>query len=222
MHPLVLSALAAQYDAFQSPTPRSVEGCPCCSDPAELRTLVATPRRALTAAQLEFYAFSALLTVGDVPDLRHYWPRLAELSVTGELLADAAIVFAKPRHGQWRTWPAAEQSALVTLAQAQMEALAAGDPAVDGYAVETWVCAFSQFLDDATVLLAPLLRPEPGPAAALREWYALNAPRLARGRLSDSFWSSAPDNARRVREWFAAPEVRAAVDRAFAPPLADG
>lgn len=219
MTPNLRTAIAAQYEAFQSPAPRAIYGCPCCSDPSELETLVRAPRNDLSAAQLESYASSALLTVGDVPDLRYYWPRLAELSVTGELLTDPEIVFAKPRHGNWRTWPAAEQRALVDLAHAQIEAVAERGAEVDDYAVETWVCAFAQFLDDVTVILGPLLRPTPGPAAALRGWYTLNERSLSRGRLWDSFWESRTNNAERVRAWFAEPSVVEAIDRAFTPTL---
>lgn len=219
MHPRVRAALAAQYDAFRRPAPRLVSGCPCCCDPAELATLVATPREALTAPQLESYASSALLTVGDVSDLRHYWPRLAELSITGALLTDAEVVFSKPRHGDWRSWPDDEQRALVDLATAQVEALTADDAASDEYAVDTWVCAFAQFLDDVTVLLPPLLRPTPGAEAALRQWYGLNERRLKRGKLWNAFWDSAPfENAARVRAWFQSPTVRVAIDRAFTAP----
>jgi len=218
----VLTAVAALYDAFQSRPPLEVEGCPCCSDPEELQALVNTPRDALTAAQLEFYASSALLTVGGVDDLRHYWPRLVELSLTGELQTDPEIVFAKPRHGEWRNWPAAEQEALVALAHAQVDALAQGGDAIDDFAVETWVCAFGQFLADVTVVLSPLLRPEPGPMAALRKWYALNEDDLARDMLWDTFWEFAPGNAARVCAWFAEPSVRDAVNRALTSTLSGG
>jgi hypothetical protein len=222
MHPGVLTAIAAQYDAFRTPAPVEVEGCPCCSEPAELETLVRTPRNVVDAPQIEFYASSALLTVGSVEDLRHYWPRLAELSITGKLLTDAEIVFAKPRHGGWLTWPAVERDALINLAHAQILALADEGLGLDDYAVETWVCAFGQFLDDVTVILDPLLKAEPGPAAALRGWYMLNERCLAKSELWDSFWESAPGNAAKVRSWFTKPAILNAIDRAFTPPLAAG
>jgi hypothetical protein len=220
MHPTVLAAIAQQYEAFKAPAPQSIEGCPCCSDPAELAEIVRTPRRALTAAQLESYASSALLTIGDVSDLRHYWPRLAELSLSGDLLTDAEIVFAKPRHGNWHEWPAVERDALTALAHAQLFALASEGVQLDRSDIETWVCAFAQFLDDVTSILHPLLLPEPGPASALRGWYRLNEDWLPRGQLWDAFWDSAPGNAARVCEWFGSPPVRDALDRAFTLPVA--
>jgi hypothetical protein len=205
MHPLVERALEKQYDAFQIPAPRAIDGCPCCSDPDELDALVRTPRRQLTAEQLTSYAFSALLTVGDVNDLRHYWPRLAELSISGELLVDPEIVFSKPRHGDWRTWPDPEQAALIGLARAQIAALAEQAHEDDGHAIESWVCAFAEFLDDVTVILAPLLRDEPRAAASLLAWHTLNQSELARGESWDAFWEPAPANEARVTPWFTKP-----------------
>jgi hypothetical protein len=222
VHHSIRAALAAQYDAFRMPAPRLVEGCSCCTSPEELESLVTTPRQALSAEQLEFYASNALLTVGGIEDLRHYWPRLAELSIAGELLTDAEIVFAKPRHGDWRSWPSAEQEALSALTHAQLEALVSDGGRLDDYAVETWVCAFGQFLDDVTVILAPLLEAEPGPAAALRGWYALNKRSLAKRKLWSAFWESAPNNAEKVLNWFAQPHVQTAIERAFTFPSAAG
>lgn len=222
MHLSIQRALAAQYNAFREPAPRSVHGCACCSTTAELEALVSRPRHDLTATQLDFYASSAILTVGDVSDLRHYWPRLSELSISGELFTDPEVVFAKPRHGLWRTWPSREQDALVGLAHAQLEALSEEGETLVADSVETWVCSFGQYLDDVTVILAPLLRPEPGPAAALRAWYIVNERSLPKGALSSAFWEAAPANAAKVRAWFAEPAVTAAIDRAFTPPLAAG
>ena len=77
LHPRLERALAEQYTAFRRPKPSNVDGCSCCTDPAKLNALVRTPLRDLTANQLEFYAHSALFTVGSVTDLRYFWPRLA-------------------------------------------------------------------------------------------------------------------------------------------------
>src|SRR5215208_384408 len=90
------------YAAFAGPAPREVVGCPCCTDPAELRVLVAVPLRELSALQLESYASAALLTVGEPKDLRYFWPRILELAARGEPPTDLEIIFAKPREAQWR------------------------------------------------------------------------------------------------------------------------
>src|SRR5215208_4014606 len=100
------------YAAFAGPAPREVVGCPCCTDPAQLRVLVAVPLRELSAAQLEPDAGAALHTVGDAEDLRYFWPRLVELAARGESPTDVETLFAKPREANWRAaWTPRQQAA---------------------------------------------------------------------------------------------------------------
>lgn len=98
------AAIDRLYSAFEHPTPRTVDGCPCCITTAELHALVTVPLRALSAEVLESYASSVMLTVGSTEDLRYFWPRLVELSFRNELFTDREIVFSKPRAAEWRTW----------------------------------------------------------------------------------------------------------------------
>jgi hypothetical protein len=162
-------AIAELSAAFARPTPRAVEGCPCCITPAELDALVSTPLRALSSAQLESYAFSVMLTAGCAENLRYFWPRLVELSFRGELFTDREVVFAKPRLAEWDSWPAAEQHATGRFAAAVL-----GDMAKRRYDrsdVDGWICGFSRMLEDVTPHLDPLLAETPAVAAAehLRE-----------------------------------------------------
>lgn len=205
-------AIRAQYDTFRAPAPRAVEGCPCCVAPEDLARLVATPRERLTEREIAFFASSAVSTVGSVEDLRHFWPRIAELSLTGGLWVDAEIVFGKLQYAGWRDWPAAEQEAILRLVRARMGATLREPGEGVEHDVDTWVCAFAQFMEDVTDLLPPLL--DPAAASALLGWHALNARKLARGKLRNAFWSSAPENAARVVAWLRAPKVEEALERA--------
>src|SRR4051812_14058525 len=121
--PLV-RAVTEQYQAFAAPRPRSVEACHCCTTPRQLAALVAQPREALAASVLDEYARKACTTIGSTVDLRYFWPRLAELSIAGELTTDREIVFGKPLYSEHRTWPAAERAALLSFARAVGEWLA--------------------------------------------------------------------------------------------------
>jgi hypothetical protein len=102
-------AIAAQYLAFAAARPDDVRGCACCTTSQQLAAIVSAPREVLGAAELDFYARKAMTTVGTVADFRYYWPRLAELALTDEILTDTEVLFGKPLYGAHYTWPKAEQ-----------------------------------------------------------------------------------------------------------------
>jgi hypothetical protein len=55
----------------------------------------------------------ALFVWGNVDDYKHFLPRIFELAVARESeFVDEAIVFNKLHHGEWRSWPDAEQQAV--------------------------------------------------------------------------------------------------------------
>jgi hypothetical protein len=214
--PELAIAVERQYQAFWRRPPDEVVGCPCCTTAEQLLALVQTPLRELIAKELDFYAFKAITTVGDASDLRYYWPRLAELALRGELTTDLEVTFSKPREGEWRSWPFSQQEALLAFARAQMRALAQkGANSGSDHEIDTWVCAFGQFADDVTALLYPFLCSEPGPASALLQLYNRNEGDLARGALWNTFWDAVPENAERMRTWFASDEVLVALVRAL-------
>jgi hypothetical protein len=217
MHPDLEAAIEEMYAAFARPTPREVDGCPCCTTKEELRALVETPLRELNEEQLGRYASSALLTVGDVEDLRYFWPRIAELSVRGELWTDIEVVFDKPRRGEWRSWPRAEQEAIERFARAVMDDLARRE--LDAFEVDGWVCAFGRLMEDVVPLLAPLLEPTPAAGANLSSLHLLNARRIGRGKLTNAFWDAeSAANEAQVATWLRSDAVGKALARHHAAP----
>ena len=197
------AAIAAQYAAFTAPRPRDVEGCACCTAPEEIAALIAAPREALSAQDLDFYARKAMTTVGTVPDFRYYWPRVAELALTGQLLTDTEIVFGKPLYGAHHTWPAEERAALRQLAAAIGQWLAAEEQEPGD--VDMWVCAvglLAERMADPRVLLAPLFGDSPAAWANLRALVDWNRERMQKKhRLGNAFWESAPESAALLFEW---------------------
>lgn len=211
------SAIDAQYQAFSGKAPADLAACPCCMTPAEVAILVSTPLRNLQADQIRAYARTAISTTGDASDLRYFWPRLAELSVLNELGVDPQIVFSKPRLGCWHAWSAEERGALLALVAAKMNTLAVqpASPTV-AWELDTWVCAFGQFVDDITPFLSSLLQDSSANAHnMLFEWFTLNEEQLAAGWLRNPFWNGAPVNARRLIAWFSSQPVVDAIDQAL-------
>ena len=213
MHSILANAIERLYHAFDRPAPRSVEGCDCCMSPAERDALLAKPLRELSAPELESYAFSAVLTVGDGDDLRYFWPRLVELALEGELVTDREIVFAQPVYAEWRArWSAAEQEAVEGLAHAIVEWMA--EEELEPVDVDEWICALGRLGGDVTRYLDPLLTPTTAAATNLRGFYEWNARDLRRGELWNAFWEKEPGAAHLVA-WFGRPDVGAAIDRAY-------
>jgi len=212
MHPDLEAAIEEMYAAFARPAPREVDGCPCCTTEEELRALTETPLRELGEEQLGRYASSALLTVGNVEDLRYFWPRMVELVVRGELWTDIEVVFDKPKRGEWRSWPRPEQEAIERFARVVMDDLARRE--LDAFEVDGWVCAFGRLMDDVVPLLAPLLEPTPAAGANLFSLHLLNARRIRRGKLTNAFWDEeSAANEARVAAWLRSDAVSAALGR---------
>ena len=214
MHPRLVLAIEQLYRAAERPAPRTMEGCDCCVTPTERAALLAKPLRSLGASELEGYASSAVLTVGTGDDLRYFWPRLAELSLGGELFTDSEIVFTKPARAEWRTqWSAAEREAVDRLAQAIVEWM--GEEELEAADVDSWICAIGRLGGDVTRYLDPLLADSDAAMTNLRGFYEWNARRLRHGELSNAFWKDEPGAAHLVA-WFARADVVAAIDRAYA------
>jgi hypothetical protein len=217
------SAIAAQYEAFQAPRPRVVEGCSCCTTADELRRMTERPREALAAGALDRYAAKAMTTIGTSNDFRYYWPRLVELKTADQLLTCTEILFGKPRYGQHHTWPSQERAAMRRLGTALGEWIGAEELEFDQ--VDSWVCAIGLLMENLTdprPLLEPLLADSSAAWANLRLFVESNEEAVQRERrLSNSFWENAPQNAARVREWYETePRVREAA-RALAQELAE-
>lgn len=69
------------------------------------------PLRTLSSDELCQYAFSALTTIGDEKDFKHFLPRLLELTIS-DLSYCNDILALKLVYAKWRSWPENEQSAI--------------------------------------------------------------------------------------------------------------
>ncbi len=145
-----------------------------------------------------------MTTVGGQSDFRYFWPRIAELSIAGDLLTDREVVFGKPRYGEDQTWPTVEQTALVDLARALGQWL--GAESFESSEVSEWVCSIGllvEGLTDIRPLLSPLLESTSTGSANLMAFVAWNRPDIEKKhRLANAFWSSAPQSAAAVLEWY--------------------
>src|SRR5690348_8193737 len=76
------------YSVFKRyPLRTTVTGCPHCVFPTDNDRLHSKPLEKLTAHDLVKYAQKAVTTWGGVDDLRHFFPRLAELLTDHEFVS---------------------------------------------------------------------------------------------------------------------------------------
>ncbi|RWM16652.1 MAG: hypothetical protein E5X53_20780 [Mesorhizobium sp.] len=114
-------AVERVYDVFASyPPPRLLHSSPIEDAEAIFRAVSSDKLRQLSGEKLGTYAGSAIWTVGDVDDYRHFLPRVLELAIQGEpsMGFDANVIAAKLEKTSWRDWPSEEQQAVEALFQA--------------------------------------------------------------------------------------------------------
>ncbi|MEU3015924.1 hypothetical protein ABZ635_00820 [Nocardiopsis sp. NPDC007018] len=92
------------------PRPARVEGCQHCVTENDHHDLLGVPLRELDADRLRRFSHKVLNTWGDVDDLRHFLPRLLELSLRGD--GDLHGLFATLRRAGWTDWPEDEADSL--------------------------------------------------------------------------------------------------------------
>jgi len=152
-------AIENLYKMFSGcPLPEDTGPCPCCHTSMTNELLHAAPLRELTWRHLADYANDAILTWGDVDCLKHFLPRIIELTVTGaeraSLTPDAAEAFRLLHRGEWQTWPEHEQAAVKQVLTAVWEVLRSNPPIESGWIdVEEWICAISYCEPDITSYL---------------------------------------------------------------------
>jgi hypothetical protein len=147
----VQSEIEDVYRVFaRYPRPERVRGCQHCVTEDDQRDLLGAPLRELDAELLRRFAHKALNTWGDVDDLRHFLPRLLELSLRGD--GDLHGLFAKLGQAGWTAWPQDERDAIRSCLGLWWEHGLSGDESVWGPA-DTPLGTLAEAGDD----LAPYL-----------------------------------------------------------------
>ena len=76
------------------------------------RSLFSKPLPNLTSEDLSRFAGKAISTWGDTNDLKHFLPRLFELTAFLDTPYDVGILYQKLQDGGFQTWEAGEQYAI--------------------------------------------------------------------------------------------------------------
>lgn len=169
-------AIEDLYEAFEAPTPRGIEGCPCCIDTRNVDVLLSTPLREISGRQLWRYVTGLFLTVGSERDFRYFMPRMFELEAADfSATPGAEIALGKLKLAEWRSWPGEEQRAveafveawIATAIEREIREAAEG---CGGGETESVLCGAARAGIPADRWLTPLRDPNAAPLVAeLRE-----------------------------------------------------
>jgi len=123
--------IAKAYRIFaRYPFPVTMEGAPKHNMPEVLMKLRAAPLKALSAENLGPFAGSAIYTIGEIDDYKHFLPRILELG-RGEHphvgLSPEAIA-GKVVYAGWTQWPEVEQAVIRDVLASAWRVLRASDP----------------------------------------------------------------------------------------------
>lgn len=152
-----MADLLFAYSVFASvPRPRSLHVSPLRDADKILRDITSAPLRRLTADQLGEFATSAISTVGEPEDYRHYLPRILELSFGRALDMgfEGWVIAGKLELAGWRTWPSDERQAIEAVFRAAFRRAIEMDTDEERRADE-WLCGLCRLgLDPAPSLAA--------------------------------------------------------------------
>ncbi len=215
------AAIEDLYRAFDFyPLPKFTNPCLCCHSPIEADAkLRSKPLRLLEAEDLRDYASDSINVWGDVPDLKHFLPRILELLVTTETptygLIDPQIALSKLRYARWREWPADEQSSVERYLQTMWRTLLNYPPDPDSIDdIEGWLCAIAQCEDDLSVYLGIWIADESLSVSLALSSFLLSSSILSSKNAGrNAFWQGRDEQHRQLSAWVKAPAVKDKLQR---------
>jgi hypothetical protein len=215
MSPGVREALDRVYRALASPTPQSIEACPCCVSESQVQLLLSRPLREISPVELTEYASAVLLTSGDIADFRYFLPRILEISLTERWWwPDIEVTLSKLTMAGWDSWPTAERHALMNVFERAFDEAvetSSSNPLLD---IDSWLCG----LGLAGVDLEPFLKKleDPAAAQALLPFIRCNDQYRQHRTLANPFWDKDRAASDRVVDWLHSTRGQSAIARATA------
>jgi hypothetical protein len=203
--------IARIYQTFAPyPIPSSLDA-PSYLEPGQiLKNLSSAPLQQLSAGSLGPYASSALTTVGDVADYKHFLPRIMHLACLGghgQPGMNSELIASKLSYAGWRTWPTGEQDAIERVFDRAWARSRLFHP--DWEEADGWLCGNAMIgnsLDDG--LKAWVAEPTPDSMVQLAH-IVIGAQDIAK---ATGFWGEVPlEVRRRLVDWLSSEAVEAAL-----------
>lgn len=221
-------ALALAYSVFAHvPRPRRLHGSPLRDLDKILSDITAAPLRHLTHQQLGEFASSAITTVGEPDDYRHFLPRILELAIEGGAHTGfkAGVIADRIDRAGWRRWSREERETVEAVFRVAFRRATEIDTD-EQRGTSEWLCGICRLgLDPAPSLAA--WRASPTVNAALQLADFVDMTEVEDGVVVDAIWEEVDEAARRtVAAWALSEEtfaqLLAAVDAATSEGPASG
>lgn len=195
----VAASIEALYPVFSAPTPKVIEGCPCCIGTRGVDVLLNTSLRQITGLQLWRYVSGAFLTIGSEGDFKYFLPRILETSVLDPSNSvDPEIVLSKLSLTNWKFWPMPEQHVVEEFLDAWFNwvlarALSDSEEWLSMHEVDSMLCGLSRAGLPLDRFLAQLREPSAAPVVRdLRQSFPHDL---------SAFWEDAPDGFKTLSEF---------------------
>ena len=204
-------SIANLYSCFSKYKLREkIEACTCgCISADDLALLYSKPLHELSDEDLNKYSFKALTTWGDEDDFRHFLPRLFEIQAIATFaLTDTETLFSKLKYGNWELWDTEEQKKIQEYFFALWKYFLTENKPEDLSYSETYICAFSQAVDDPSPFLDMWLDLEDKVAYEhLKLFIKWNKAALAKHALDNAFWENRQTQMNIVVDWLLSPQI---------------
>jgi hypothetical protein len=170
---------------------------------------------------------SAILTVGDAHDLKHFLPRILELAaLTPSWWVDPELALRRLRYAEWATWPPDERTAVDAFLNTWWESVLStlppdtppfGSLGEHATSAEACLCAIGQVVDDLSPYLAEWrIRSD---TAAVRHLAHLVLDTVDHRRatllVKNPYWKDRPEQAEQVNAWLSDPATAAQLEHSF-------
>jgi hypothetical protein len=109
------------------------------------KSLFSKPLQNLTSEDLSRFAGKAISTWGDTNDLKHFLPRLFELTALLDTPYDVGILYQKLQDGAFQTWDAGEQNAINEFSLAMWDNLLDDDSEKAEWEFDDYFVSLSHF-----------------------------------------------------------------------------
>lgn len=189
--PKLQAAIENLYGLFGAyPLPDDTGPCSCCHSAYDEQRLHLKPLRKLGADDLWLYAMDALFVWGGPDDFKHFLPRIFELAVKQpDTFVDPQVALNKLHHGNWRSWPDAEQRGVEHFLAEVWRAVIESEPhELCGMEADDWLCGIAYAENRLSPYLDTWFAAESENARLNLAAFIADTD-FAKGQPSDGYWS---------------------------------